>query len=152
MLFTSEVLVETTHTEDNKKEQILKIAHGIITRASVLFPSGCNGLVHCIVRHHEHQIFPSTEDMSITGNRTPIEWDDYYESYQPPYELKIEAWGVSCTNNHIVTVKIAVLPRKAIVALAVVDSIKDIFGTIGELIGGLFGRPVSIEKGEEVTE
>jgi len=150
MLFTSEVLVETTHTEDNHKEQILKIAHGIITRASVLFPSGCNGKVHCIIRHHEHQIFPSTEDMSLTGNRTPIEWDDYYESYQPPYELKIEAWGVGCTNNHTVTVKLAVLPRKAIVSLAIVDSIKELFGTIGNIFGMFFPKriPTEVIEGE----
>lgn len=130
MLFTANVLVETDHTESAKKEQILKIAHGIVTWASVLFPPGCAGLVHCVVLHHEHQIFPSTENMDLIGDGFPIEWNEYYECYQPPYELKIKAWGVSCSYDHIITVKVAILPRKAIIALAIVDAIKGVFGML----------------------
>jgi len=128
MLFTADVTVETTHTVTNKKVQTLKIAHGILTWVSTLFPPGCHGMVHCTIRHHEHQIAPSTEGMTIIGDGTPIEWAEYYESYQPPYELKIEAWGVACTYPHIITVRVAILPRKAILALAIVDAIKGAFG------------------------
>lgn len=130
MLFEGHITVETTHTASNKKEQSIKIAHGIITFISVLFPAGCHGLVHCTISHHEHQIAPSTEDMSIIGDRQPIEWTEYYESYQPPYELKVKAWGVGCTYDHIVTVRVAVLPRKAVLALAIVDAIKSIFSLL----------------------
>lgn len=130
MLFTAHPIVETTHTETNKKEYILKIAHGVITRISVLFPKGCHGLVFAQIFHHEHQIAPSTEGMYLTGDGTPIEWDEYYESYQPPYELKIKAWGESCTYDHVVTVRVAILPRKAIIALAMVDAIRGMFGIL----------------------
>lgn len=130
MLFTAEVNVETTHTAAAKKEQTFKIAHGIITWVSVLFPPGCHGLVSAVILHHEHQIAPSTENMTMTGDGIPIQWDEYYESYQPPYELKIKAWGDSCTYDHVVTVKVAVLPRKAIIALAIVDAIKSLFGLL----------------------
>lgn len=130
MLFTANVTVETTHTESNKKEEILKVAHGIITWISIFFPPGCHGLVHCTILHHEHQIAPSTEGMSLIGDGSPIEWSEYYESYQPPYELKIKLWGVSCTYNHTVTIRIAILPRKAIIALAIVDAVKAAFGML----------------------
>lgn len=128
MLFTAEVPVETTHTESNKKEQVLKIAHGVITRVSVLFPPGCHGLVHCVLLHHEHQIAPSTEGMTMTGDGVPVAWDEYYESYHIPYELKIKGGGVGCDYDHTIVVKVAVLPRKAIIALAVVDAMKSAFG------------------------
>lgn len=130
MLFTADITVETTHTASAPKEQIIKIAHGIITEISILFPSGCHGMVHAILLHHEHQIAPSTEGMSIIGDRYPIDWQEYYESYQPPYELKFKGWGVDCTYDHVVTVRIAILPRKAVLPLAIVDAIKGVFGAL----------------------
>ena len=130
MLFTADVTVETDHTADAKKEQILKIAHGIITFVSVLFPSGCHGMVHCAILHHEHQVFPSTEGMTLKGDRIPLEWAEYYESYQPPYELKVKLWGVECAYKHTITVRVAILPRKAILAIAIVDAIKGMFGAL----------------------
>lgn len=130
MLFTTDILVETAHIETNKKVETLKIAHGIITWISVLFPPGCHGLVHCVILHHEHQIAPSTEGMTMIGDGVPIEWSEYYESYQPPYELKAKLWGVSTSYDHTVTIRIAVLPRKAVLALAIVDAIRGLFGVI----------------------
>lgn len=130
MLFEEHFTVTTDHTITNPKTETIKIAHGIITWISVLFPAGCHGLVHVTLSHHEHQIAPSTEGMSIIGDRIPIEWDEYYESYQPPYELKFKGWGVNCSYNHIITVRIAVLPRKTIAAFAIVEAIKGIFGLL----------------------
>ena len=66
----------------------------------------------------------------MKGDTFPHEWNEYYESYQPPYELKVKLWGVDCTYNHTVTVSIVVLPRKAIIALAIVDAIKSAFGML----------------------
>lgn len=146
MLFTADVTVTTDHTATNKKEQTLKIAHGIITFVSVLFPSGCHGLVHCAILHHEHQVFPSTENMSLKGDRIPIEWAEYYESYQPPYELKIKAWGVDCDYEHVVTVRVAILPRKAVVATSIFDAIKGIFGLLRPRIILPIGKKVEIEE------
>jgi len=130
MLFSKNILVETDNTESNKKVEILGIAHGIVSFISVLFPTVCHGMLHCIIRHHEHQIVPSTEGMTMIGDGFPIEWTEYYESYQPPYELKIEAWGVGCSYPHIITVRAGILPRKAIIALAVVDAIKNAFSLL----------------------
>jgi len=144
MLFTQDILVETDHTATNKQEQIIKIAHGIISWVSVLFPPGCHGMVHCVILHHEHQIAPSTEGMTMIGDGIPIEWNEYYESYQPPYELKIKAWGVDCEYEHTVTIRVAVLPRKAIIALAIVDAIRNLFGALSPR--RIFTRT------EEVTE
>ena len=128
MLFEEHITVETTDVAGDEKTHIIKIAHGIITWISVLFPAGCHGLVHCALYHHEHQIAPSTEGYSIIGDDNPIEWTEYYESYQPPYELKVKLWGVDCSYPHVITVRVAVLPRKAIIALAVIDAFKNVLG------------------------
>lgn len=130
MLFAFDVTVETKHTETNKKEQPLLLAPGIITFVSVLFPPGCAGLVHCVILHHEHQIFPSRSDEDLLGDGFPIEWTEYYEMYEPPHDLKARLWGVSCSYPHVVTIRMAVLPRKAIIAVAIVDAIKSLFGML----------------------
>jgi len=68
--------------------------------------------------------------MSIVGNAAPVEWAEYYESYQPAYELKLKLWGVGCAYDHQVTVRVAILPRKAVLALAIVDAVKGVFGIL----------------------
>ncbi|MBA7584129.1 hypothetical protein ES708_26082 [subsurface metagenome] len=60
----------------------------------------------------------------------PIDWEEYYESYQPPYELKIKGWNDDDSYPHTFDVFVAILPRKAVLALAVVDAIKGIFGML----------------------
>lgn len=124
MLFVANITVAKSTTEASPKSQVLKIAHGIISWVSVSFPPGCVGLAHCVILHHEHQVWPSTENMSLAGDTFPIEWNEYYESYQPPYELKVKAWNEDDTYQHIITVRIAVLPRKAIVAATITDWLK----------------------------
>lgn len=130
MLFTKSFTVLTTHTETAPLVDWMPIAHGIITFVSIWMPPGCHGLVYCKLKHHEHTIFPSTEDMFLMADGYPVEWNEYYESYQPPYELKFVGWSLATIYDHVVTVRIAVLPRKAILALAIVDAIKGLFGVL----------------------
>ena len=130
MIFAKELTVETTNTIDDPTVEILKIARGIINWVSIQFPPGCHRLVHCVILHHEHQIAPSTESMSLAGDTFPIEWTEYYESYQPPYELKIKVWTEDETYPHTIDVRVSILPRKAIIALAIVDAIKSLFGML----------------------
>lgn len=111
MLFTKDIEVTANKLESAPEEAIIKIAHGIITWVSVLHPPGCHGMVHCIILHHEHQIAPSTEGMTMVGDGIPIEWNEYYESYQPPYELKAKLWSPGTSYSHTITVRVAVLPR-----------------------------------------
>jgi len=130
MLFTKSFTVKTTHTVSSPLEDTIPIAHGIITWVSVWMPKGCHGLVYCKLKHHEHTIFPSQEDMYLMTDGTPIEWNEYYESYQPPYELKFVGWSYNAAYDHVVTVRVAVLPRKAVLSLAIVDAIKSVLGTL----------------------
>ena len=68
--------------------------------------------------------------MNLAGDTFPIEWNEYYEMYQEPYELWVKAWNEDDTYAHKITVRIAVLPRKAILALAIVDAIKSMLGIL----------------------
>lgn len=130
MLFVTEVNIPKSTTETSPVVETLKIAHGIITWVSVFFPPGCARLAHVVILHHEHQVWPSTEGMNLAGDSWPIEWNEYYEVYQPPHELKIKAWNEDDTYPHKITVRVAVLPRKAILAYQIVDAIKGLFSML----------------------
>lgn len=130
MLFEASITIPKNTTQNAPTIEICKIAHGIITKFMVRPRPGHAALAHFIILHHEHQIAPSTEGMDIHGDAFPIDWEDYYESYQPPYELKIKGWNEDDTYPHTFDLYVAVLPRKAIIALAIVDAIKSIFGML----------------------
>ena len=130
MLFEASITIPKNTTQTDPETKILKIAHGIITKIMVRPRPGHTALAHLIILHHEHQIAPSTEGMDFSGDTFPIDWEEYYESYQPPYELKLKGWNSSVSYSHTFDVFVAILPRKAIIAFAIVDAIKSVFGLL----------------------
>lgn len=130
MLFEASITIPANTASTDPATETLKIAHGIITEFKVRPRPGHAGLAHLIIRHHEHQIAPSSPDMDLHGDTYPIDWADYYESYQPPFELKLVGWNEDDTYPHTFDVYVAVLPRKAIIATAIVDAIKAVFSSL----------------------
>lgn len=130
MLFEASITIPKSTTQASPTEETLQIAHGIITKFMVRPRPGHAALAHLVILHHEHQIAPSTENMDLSGDSHPIDWEEYYESYQPPYELKLRGWNTDDTYSHTFDVFVAILPRKAIIALAIADTIKSIFGML----------------------
>ncbi|MBA7581836.1 hypothetical protein ES708_23747 [subsurface metagenome] len=130
MLFEASIDIPKSTTRASPEETILTIAHGIITKIMVRPRPGHAALAHLVILHHEHQIAPSTEGMDLHGDASPIDWEEYYESYQPPYELKLKGWNEDDTYPHTFDVFVAVLPRKAIIALAIVDALRNVFSTL----------------------
>jgi len=68
--------------------------------------------------------------MDCAGDSHPIDWEEYYESYQPPYELKIKGWNTSTRYPHTFDIFVVVLPRKAVLAYQIVDAIRSVFGML----------------------
>ena len=130
MLFQASITIPKNTTKTSPAIVILTIAHGIITKIMVRPRPGHAALAHLVIVHREHQIAPSTENMDLHGDAPPIDWEEYYESYQPPYELKLKGWNDDDTYPHTFDVYVAVLPRKAIISLAVVDAIKNLFAIL----------------------
>lgn len=130
MLFTWRIIIPKNTTKASPVTLDLYLAQGIITWYSVGFPPGCLGLAHCTIHHYSKQIVPSVEDMDLSGDTFPIEWTEYYEMYAEPYILKFTGWNEDDTYSHKITIRIAILPRKAVIALAIVDTIKGLFGML----------------------
>ena len=127
MLFKASITIPKNTLKVSPTTVLMPIAHGIITKLMVRPRPGHAALAHLVILHHEHQIAPSIQDMDFAGDTFPIDWEEYYESYQPAYELKLKGWNDDDTYEHTFDVFVAVLPRKAIIATAISDVIKDLF-------------------------
>ena len=130
MLFQASITIPKNTLETSPTELTLKIAHGIITKFMVRPRFGHSGLAHLVILHHEHQIAPSTENMDLHGDTFPIDWEEYYESYQPPYELILKGWNEDDTYPHTFDVFVIILPRKSTVSPSVTNSIKDMLSML----------------------
>lgn len=130
MLFTWDINLPKNTPFASPVTLDLHLAQGIITWFSIFFPPGCARLAHCTIHHYSKQIVPSVEGMDLSGDTFPIAWTDYYEMYAEPYLLKFTGWNEDDTYPHKVTVRIAILPRKAVLALAIVDAIKSVFSLL----------------------
>jgi len=128
VLYNWIITVPKNTPRDSPVEEKLTLAIGIVTWYSVFFPPGCAGLVHCKIFHREHQIVPSKGDQDLSGDTFPIEWNDYYELYERPADFLARCWNEDDTYPHKVTIRIAVVPRRAVVPLALGDAIKGMFG------------------------
>lgn len=126
MLFQASITIPANTDSSVPITETLTIAHGIISKIMVRPRPGHAGLAHLVLLHHEHQIAPSSPDMDLYGDSSPIDWEEYYECYQPPYELKLRGWNDDDSYQHTFDVFVAVLPRKAIIATAIVDAISNL--------------------------
>jgi hypothetical protein len=52
--------------------------------------------------------------MDFAGDTFPIDWEEYYECYQPPYELKIKGWNDDDTYEHTFDIFVAILPQDVV--------------------------------------
>lgn len=130
MLFETSITIPAKNNGNGTAEETLRIAHGVITKIMVRPRPGHKGVAHCIILHHEHQIAPSITGMDISGDFFPIDWEEFYECYQPPYELKIQGWNESENHPHTFDVFVAVLPRKAILPYAIADALRGLIGML----------------------
>ena len=130
MIFSASITIDKDTTEADPKTQMLKIARGYVTKVMVRPRAGHRYLANLTVRYHESQIAPSVEGQSLVGDFFPIDWEEYYKIFQPPYELKLTGWNSDDTFSHTFDVAVVILPREAITSLAVPKSIKDLFSII----------------------
>lgn len=133
MLYSWDVDVPANTAEASPVRQDLKLAYGVVSQVTVVFPPGCVGLVHLRVFRGGQQVWPSTADQDLAGDTFPVEWPEHYELTNEPYSMVARLWNLDDSYEHTVTIRIAVLPRRAVVAFALAD-------VFGRLLGLLMPR------------
>lgn len=114
MLFQGSITIPKNTLKSSPAEILLPIDQGIITRFMVRPRPGHAGLAHCVILYQEHQIAPSVQDMDLSGDTFPIDWDDYIEIDQPEYELKVLGWNEDDTYEHTFDIFVAMQPQNVV--------------------------------------
>ena len=130
MLYQADITIAANTTKVKATFQTLKIARGVITKVMVRPRPGHAALAHLVIIYHEHQIAPSTEGMDFAGDTFPIDWEEYLECDQPPYELKLKGWNDDDTYSHTFTVYVVVLPKQLTLAASITTAIYNLFSIL----------------------
>lgn len=131
MFYAWDITIPAGRTEAAPVEQILKLTKGVITKADITFPSGCHGLVKVRLRRNEQQLIPLSSDEWVTGDGATIETEAYYEFEDSPSQLKFIGCAPTTAYDHVVTVRIQILPSEIVTPQPILEAINKIAEAIG---------------------
>ncbi len=112
MWFDTEITTPANTTEAAPVTTVIPVARGIITRVSFRPRPGHAALCHARVFYHEHQLWPVAREQSLHGDTFPVEWDDYEEILEAPFELVVRSWNEDDTYDHTFDLGFALLPEE----------------------------------------
>lgn len=108
-------------TDATKVKQELYLEKGTITRAEIVFPAGCANLVYVHLDDALHQVWPKESAMlnpaapdKFVGDGVTIVCTDEYEIKEPPYTIQFYGWNTDDTYQHVITIRIQLVPAKEI--------------------------------------
>jgi hypothetical protein len=87
----------------------LTLSSGVITKVTIVIPSGHFGLAHLQLTYHSAQLYPLSRGEDYHGDNLRIEFEDYFPITVLPAELKAIAWNDDDTYAHSFLVGFAVL-------------------------------------------
>lgn len=127
MWFDVEITVPASTAETSPVVTRLPVSRGVITRVSYRPRDGHLWLCHSQIRYQNTQIFPTNPEGDLHGDYFPIEWNEFIELDAEPYELVIYSWNEDDTYEHVFDFSVAITPRAAITAIAIVEAIGNLF-------------------------
>jgi len=110
MLFDFTISTPDNTLETAKQETILTLAQGIITHIEIQFPPGPNGFLHLQIRNALHQLFPYNLNSDFASSNTTFSFHEHIPFLNPPFLLSAFTWNLDDTFDHIVIVRIGILP------------------------------------------
>lgn len=131
MFWAYDITVSAGTTATAPKTQILKISKGVITKIDVKFPAGCHGLVKVRLFKSEFQLVPLSKGEWVTGDDETVPTEGYYELETSPAELKFVGCSPGTSYDHVVTVRVTVLPKQIASMLPVVDLLTRLLQRMG---------------------
>ncbi len=126
-----DITIPADTSESSPKEQILKLRRGIITKADIKFPSGCHGLVKVRIFRSDFQLIPLSHSEWVTGDGETVPTETYYKLDEAPRQLKFIGCSPTTTYDHVITVRIQILPSEVVESTAVLEAINKIAEVIG---------------------
>ena len=115
MFFDFALTVPVNTPELTPYEVELPLAHGIIHHVEVGFPPGPKRTTFCQLHRGLHQVWPNNIGGAFGWDNFTLVWGDWYEMEDYPYMLTARLWNTSTLYDHLVVVRIGILPREVLI-------------------------------------
>lgn len=112
----------------------LAIQSGVIHRIHISIPAGHAGLTGIRLLQGLHQIAPVTGSAWFLGDDTELDYVEFIEITETPFELGIEAFNEDDTYDHSFVIGVGVLPREVLLPTA---GISEVMRGISEILSGM---------------
>ena len=124
MYYTWNITLAAGKTFADRTRVDLKLEKGVITRCEVVFPIGCSNLVYALISDALHQVYPKNTDEQFVGHGTTVIATDEYEIKELPYQLEFYGWNTDEVYQHIITVRMQVIPRHEITRISMSEVLR----------------------------
>lgn len=115
MIYRVGITTPASTTEVDRKKTTLKLTKGVIHQIDIQFPPGPAGDLHVTIERALTKIWPSNEDESFASDAQNISFREDYDVAKAPLQLEIYTWNDDTVNDHLVIVRIGLLPRKSLI-------------------------------------
>ena len=133
MIFTYDIAIPKNTSAASPKTQILKLSKGVITKVEIKFARGCHGMVKVRLLHQEAHLVPLSRDEWVTGDNEAVSFPEYFELWTTPYQLKFVGCSPGTGYEHMVTVRISVLPKHVASMIPIVELLTRLLQRMGVL-------------------
>lgn len=108
--------ITTLHKTDGPvwKKTVLRLSRGVIHQIDIRFPPGPQGFLKLHINRAAHQIWPSTSGQDFSTDNELITFREHYELISAPLQFEAWTWNDDDTHDHLVIIRIGILPRKFI--------------------------------------
>lgn len=94
-------------------------------------PPGCRGFVYATVSHRLTQLCPFNSDGQIRTNAETVMSRYYWELKEPQPELILKGWAPSAAFDHVVAVRVEILPQRVASMIPVVELLTRLLSRMG---------------------
>jgi len=112
MFYETSLAVPAGTPADAPVETELHATHGVITRVEIEFNPGCTQMVHVVLLHMNHQVWPTNPGGDFASDSHVVGFDDYYELFDVPYDLVVRAWTDGTDYDHDIRVRVGMLSQE----------------------------------------
>lgn len=114
MYYDFKIVTPEKTLESDKLVTRMKMALGEIIQVSILFPSGCIGLVHVQIFRGGHQLYPANVGDDFSTNNEVINFVESYKIKTQPAELIALTWNTDTVYSHITRLRFNLMPFKVV--------------------------------------
>ncbi len=114
MIYRFGITTPASTAASSKQSTVLRVEKGIVHQIEIQFPSGPSGYLHLQIRNALHQVWPYNTDEYFASSNVNIQFKDFIPILEPPFEFVAHTWNLDDTYDHLLIVRIGILPASII--------------------------------------